>query len=65
MKKKPARAGCIGGGFIVNLHIEGLHRVYDLNTEFVGVHSRNRDKAAAFADTHRGFVFDDLDDLLE
>ena len=65
MKKKPARAGFIGAGFIVNLHIEGLHRVYDPDTEFVDVHSRNRDKAAAFADTHHGSVFDDLDDLLE
>ncbi len=32
---------------------------------FIGVHSRNWDKAAAFADTHHGSVFDDLDDLLE
>ena len=65
MKKKPARAGFIGAVFIVNLHIEGLHRVYDPNTEFVNVHSRNRDKAAAFADTYRGSVLNDLDDLLE
>ena len=32
---------------------------------FIGVHSCNWDKAAAFADTHHGSVFDDLDDLLE
>ena len=65
MKKKPARAGGIGGGFIGNLHSEGLHRVSDPDTKFVDVHSRNWDKAAAFADTHHGSVFDDLDDLLE
>ena len=29
------------------------------------MHSRNRDKAVAFADTHGGAVFDALDDLLE
>ena len=45
--------------------IEGLHRVYGTDAEFVSVHSRNRDKAAAFADTHGSAVFDDLDDLLE
>ena len=32
---------------------------------FIGVHSRNWDKAAAFADTHRGSVFNELNDLLK
>ena len=65
MKKKPARAGFIGAGFNVNLHIEGLHHFYEPNTEFINVHSRNRDNAAAFADTHRGSVFNEFNDLLK
>ncbi len=59
MKKKT-----VGAGFAANLHIEGLHRVYGTDAEFVGVHSRNMEKAAAFADTHGGTAFDDLDALL-
>ncbi len=65
MKLKTVRAGFVGAGFAGNLYIEGLHRVYDTDAEFVGVYSRNRDKAAAFANTHGGAIFDALDDMLE
>lgn len=65
MQKKTVRAGLVGSGFAANLHIEGIHRVYGTNVEIVGVHARDQAKAAAFAATHGGDAYPELDALLE
>lgn len=65
MKKKTVRAGLVGAGFAANLHIEGIHRVFGTDAEIVGVHARDRAKAAAFTARHGGAPFADLDALLD
>ena len=64
-EKKRVRAGIVGSRFAAAFHYGAVERVYGVTPEVVGVHSRSRAGAEAFA-TPRGIaVFDDLDALLD
>ena len=64
-EKQRVRTGIVGSRFAAAFHYGAVERVYGVAPEVIGVHSRSRDSAEAFA-TPRGIaVFDDLDALLD
>ena len=64
-EKKRVRAGIVGSRFAAAFHYGAVERVYGVTPEVVGVHSRSRASAEAFATPREIAVFDDLDALLD
>jgi predicted dehydrogenase len=63
--KKTIRSGIVGAGFSASFHFEALRKVYGTNIEVVGVHSRARERGAAFAQKRDIRFFDNIEALLE
>ena len=64
-QKTRVRAGIVGSRFAASFHYAAVERVYGASPEVIGVHSRSRDSAEAFAGPRGIAVFDDLDALLD
>lgn len=64
-QKKRVRAGIVGSRFAAKFHYQAIERVFGTEPDVVGVASRTRDSAEAFAKPLGLTVFDDLDSLLD
>lgn len=62
---EPIRVGIVGSRFAARFHREGYQRVYGVPVRVVGVTSRSRESAAAFAREHQVAAFDSLAQLCE
>lgn len=63
--KKTVRTGIVGSGFSATFHFEALHRVYGVDVDVVGVHSKDVDQGKAYAANRDIRFFETLDGLLD
>jgi predicted dehydrogenase len=61
----PIRVGILGAGVAARFHCDGYRRVHGVRVEVVGVVSRTRRSARAFAAEQGIRVFDTVDELIE
>ena len=62
---KPIRVGIVGARFAAQFHLAGYRRVYGVPVEVVGVTSKSRESAEAFAREHGIKAFASIEELCE
>jgi predicted dehydrogenase len=62
---RPIRVGIVGARFAAHFHWEGYRRLYGVPVEVVGVTSKSRESAEAFARAHGIRSFASLEELCE
>lgn len=65
MQKKTVRSGIIGSGFSASFHFEAIRKVYGTNVDVVGVHSRNAQAAAEYAEKRGIRAFSSMEELID
>lgn len=65
MAKRTIRTGIVGSGFSASFHYEALQRIYGVNVEVVGIHSKRPESGGAFAKRRGLRFFDSLDALID
>lgn len=65
MNRKIIKSGIIGSGFAAKFHIDALKKVYCVDVQIVGAHSRNSENLKSFCKSENIEAFGDIEELIE